>query len=327
MITDRANAICLLEILREYSDAQHILTMKDLISKLNAIYGLKPDRRTVYSAVALLIDLGYDISIYEDNGTGYYLRSRDLEQPEVLLLMDAVYAFPFIPVRQSEELIQKLQKQLSSHQRKLYRHLTIVRQDRKTDNRQVFLNLELLDEAIAEKKQVSFYYLTYGLDKKLHPRRNSVYTVNPYGLAYMNEHYYLACNRSSYPETSLYRLDLIRDIKKLDSPWDKKPAHKNEVQDAVYAFTGKPENVTLHCNRGVLGDVLDKFGTAIRVYERDEETVTVNFNAPPRGIKFWALQYLPYVEVVTPQWLRDEIIESIQRNRYIQPKIKSEKEG
>jgi hypothetical protein len=81
VITDRANAICLLEILREYSDERHILTMKDLISKLNAIYGLKPDRRTVYSAVALLIDLGYDISIYEDNGTGYYLRSRELEQP------------------------------------------------------------------------------------------------------------------------------------------------------------------------------------------------------------------------------------------------------
>lgn len=317
MITERANAICLLEILREYSDEQHILSMKELISKLNAIYGLKPDRRTVYSAVALLIDLGYDISIYEDNGIGYYLRSRDFEQPEVLLLMDAVYAFPFIPVRQSEELIHKLQKLLSAHQRKQYRHLTIVRQDRKTDNRQVFLNLELLDEAITEKKQVSFYYLAYGLDKKLHPRRNYAYIVNPYGLVYMNERYYLVCNRSGYPETSLYRLDLIKDIKVLDNQWGKKPEHRKEIQDAVYAFTGKPKNVTLHCDKGVLGDVLDKFGTAIRVFERDEETVTVIFNAPPRGIKFWALQYLPYVEVVEPQWLRDEIIESIQQNKYI----------
>lgn len=138
----------------------------------------------------------------------------------MLLLMDAVYAFPFIPVRQSEELISKLQMLLSSYQRKLYRHLTIVRQDRKTDNRQAFLNLELLDEAIAEKKQVSFCYLAYGLDKKLHPRRNYAYVVNPYGLVYMNEHYYLVCNRSGYPETSLYRLDLIKDIQKLDSPWD-----------------------------------------------------------------------------------------------------------
>ena len=90
MLTEKANAICLLEILREYSDAEHILPMRDIVTKMQAIYGLKPDRRTVYGAAALLIDMGYDISLYEDNGVGYYLRSRELEQSEVLLLTDAV---------------------------------------------------------------------------------------------------------------------------------------------------------------------------------------------------------------------------------------------
>ena len=41
------------------------------------------------------------------------------------------------------------------------------------------------------------------------------------------------------------------------------------------------------------------------------------FTAPPRGIKFWALQYLPYVELLQPLWLRDEIIESIGKNKYL----------
>lgn len=39
--------------------------------------------------------------------------------------------------------------------------------------------------------------------------------------------------------------------------------------------------------------------------------------SPPRGIKFWALQYLPYVELLQPLWLRDEIIESIGKNKYL----------
>ena len=116
--------------------------------------------------IPLLIELGYDISIYEDNGVGYYLRSRELEQSEVLLLTDAVYSFPFIPAKQTEQLVQKLQKQLSVYQRKRYRYLTISRQDRKTDNRQVFWNIEQLDEAIAQKKKVRLGYLHYGLDKK-----------------------------------------------------------------------------------------------------------------------------------------------------------------
>lgn len=44
MMTDRANAICLLEILREYSDEDHILAMRDIIQKMNTLYDLQPDR-------------------------------------------------------------------------------------------------------------------------------------------------------------------------------------------------------------------------------------------------------------------------------------------
>ena len=112
MLTEKANAICLLEVLKEYSDAEHILPMREIIAKMQSLYGIKIDRRTVYGAVALLIELGYDISLYEDNGVGYYLRERELEPSEVLLLTDAVYSFPFIPARQTEQLVQKLQKQL-----------------------------------------------------------------------------------------------------------------------------------------------------------------------------------------------------------------------
>ena len=98
MLTEKANAICLLEILKEYSDAEHILPMREIIAKMQSLYGIKIDRRTVYGVVALLIELGYDVSLYEDNGVGYYLRERELEPSEVLLLTDAVYSFQFIPL-------------------------------------------------------------------------------------------------------------------------------------------------------------------------------------------------------------------------------------
>ena len=72
----------------------------------------------------------------------------------------------------------------------------------------------------------------------------------------------------------------------------------------------------LHCNRAVLDDVLDRFGTDIQIFERNEQTFTAVLTTPPRGVKFWALQYLSYVEVAEPAWLRDEIMESIARNQY-----------
>jgi len=214
MLSEKAYAICLLEILQEYSDAEHILPMREIIAKMQVVYGIKPDRRTIYAAAALLIGLGYDLSVYEENGVGYYLRSRPLEQSEILLLTDAVYAFPFISARQTEQLVQKLQKLLSCHQRKKYRHLTIARQQHKTNNRQVFWNIEQLDEAITRKKKVQMDYLHYGLDKKQHVTNR--HTVSPYEMVYLNEHYYLICVPDDVAQTRLFRIDRMANIRLLE---------------------------------------------------------------------------------------------------------------
>jgi len=317
MLTDRANAICLLEILKEYSDEDNILQMKDIIAKMNSIYGIKPDRRTVYSAVNLLISIGYDISIHEENGIGYFLRERNFESSEILLLTDAVYSFPFIPAKQSEELIEKLQKELPAHKRKRYRQLSVVRQDRKTYNKQIFYNIDVLDEAIQNKKKVSFSYLSYGLDKKLYPRRKDPYVVNPFGMIYTNEHYYLICSLDGYDEkVCFYRIDRMADIVISEEDCYKKNFDKKRLSDSVYAFSGEPENITVYCDNVILNDVIDKFGTDIKLSKKDESSFVLRMCIPPQGVKFWALQYLPYAEVTEPQWLRQEIIESIKNNKY-----------
>ena len=58
MLSEKAYALCLLEILQEHSDAEHILPMREIIAKMQVIYGIRPDRRTIYAAAALLIGLG-----------------------------------------------------------------------------------------------------------------------------------------------------------------------------------------------------------------------------------------------------------------------------
>ena len=75
----------------------------------------------------------------------------------------------------------------------------------------------------------------------------------------------------------------------------------------------------MHCSKYIIDDVIDKFGASVNLSDRIEDTFTAWFKVSPRGVKFWALQYLPYVEIVQPQWLRDEILESINANRYNLP--------
>jgi len=112
MLPEKSNIICLLKILYEYSDSSHPLAMGKIIEKMEKLYGMKPDRRTIVSGIDTLIGLGYEISAYNDNKKGYYLISRDFEPGEIYLLMDAVYSFPFITEGQNLDLIEKIKKSI-----------------------------------------------------------------------------------------------------------------------------------------------------------------------------------------------------------------------
>ena len=316
MLTERANAICLLRILEEYSDAEHILSMREISAKLKTVFGLHIDRRTVYCAIDLLISLGYDISTYAENGKGYYLRERMFETSEVQLLTDAVYSFPYISEIQTKQLVGKLQGLLSKHQRQQYRHLKPMHYN-KTQNQSTFLNIELIEEAISRQVQISFDYMEYRLDKELHFRREEKYVVEPYAMVCTNEHYYLICRYVGYDSVSFYRIDLMQNIAVSTIPAEHGKDDMQQLsQRAVYAFTGKEELIKLRCKNYSIGDVLERFGTEICVTEDGAERFIATFMAVPIGIKFWALQYLPHTEVLEPMWLRQEIMACLKKNPY-----------
>jgi len=316
MLTDKAYAICILKILEEYSDEDHILQMKDIISKLKTNYDLSPDRRTVYSAVALLNDLGYDISVYEDNGKGYYLRERLFEQSEIAMLLHAVYSFSFITAAQTDDLIEKLQNGLSIHQRKHYRNLTVSKEEKKSDNKQVFYNIDVLDEAITKKLQIKFDYYDYRIDKELHKRRDASYVMSPYAMVVKNGRFYLLCGKSGIDNPIVFRIDRIKDLVITDKPVEGVAPDKRLLENAVYAFLGNAETVMIKCNKSIINDVIDFFGTGVFIKEESEEEFIVSFTAPPKGLLYWALQYLQYAEVIEPKWLREEVIKSIKLNKY-----------
>ena len=317
MLTERAITICLLEVLHEYSDYNHILSMSEIIGKIKNIYGLSPDRRTVYSALDTLVELGYEISFYKENGKGYYLRDRQLEPSEAHLLSDAVCAFPFISEKQTAHLMKKIHSLVSAYERKQIKNLTVIRADQKTVNKNVFYNIEMLDEAIERKRKVTFDYYDYGTDKQLHKRREKKYKVNPYGMVYSNEHYYLVCIMSRQQNVSMYRIDRIQNIEITDIELDEHDIDPHSiVRSAVYAHTGEAVDIEMLIEPKTLNDVIDRFGTNLAMSETEDGRIKVHIKATATGMKYWALQYLCSVEIVSPQSLREEVISMLQNNHY-----------
>ena len=304
----------LYQILEEHSDPEHPLSMGELRRLLRLEYGLTCDRRTVYGALNTLRQAGVDIPQFQDSGAGYYLLSRRLEPSEVRLLLDCAAAFPGMSERQYRGLERKLLRGLSRSQRQTCRPLSLPTVYRGV-NREVLLAVEVLEEAIAAGQQVSFQYMEYRMDKKLHPRRERPYQVHPYGLCFANGNYYLICRYPGYDTLSHYRVDRIQNPVLTPEPRDPLPQGldlSHYVQERVYQISRTSIQAVLCCENSLLSDVLDRFGLDTMLHDNGDGTFDAVVTAEPEGLKFWAMQYLERCEIRKPQRLRQELARTLR---------------
>lgn len=301
--------IRLYQILEEHSDQTHLLSMGELRRLLRLEYGLTCDRRTIYGALDTLRQVGCDVPEFQDSGTGYCLLSRWLEPAEVRLLLDSAAAFPGMGERQYRVLKEKLLRGLSHFQRQACRPLPLPT-DYRGMNRETLLAVEVLEEAIAAGRQVSFQYMEYRIDKKLHPRRERPYQVHPYGLCFANGNYYLICRYPGYETLSHYRVDRIQSPVLAEEAAEPLPPGMDlsrYVRERVYQISGRSIRAVLRCEDSLLSDILDRFGLDTMLCDNGDGTFDAAVIAEPEGLKFWAMQYLERCEILRPQQLRQEL--------------------
>ena len=171
-----------LEILQRYTDENHRISQKDIVDILRKEYDMVIDRKTVKRNLMELIDLGYEIeytekerNIRDKNGDGvekstvytdFYL-VRDFTDSELRLIIDSVMVSQHIPDNQRRDLVKKISKLSNDYFKILNTDVNNVNVIT-AQNKDFFLNLEIIDEAILSGKKVSFSYNEYKIDKKLH---------------------------------------------------------------------------------------------------------------------------------------------------------------
>ena len=176
--------INILDILRKYSDEEHRLSQKDIADILKNEYDMTADRKAIRRNLSNLMDCGYDIEYSEsvrmmpNPKTGnpeesiicsdFYLE-RQFTDGELRLLIDSLLFSKHVPHTQCRALVEKLEGLSNTYFRSRVGHIARLPEDQ-TDNKQLFLNIELLDEAISRGRKVTFKYLEFGTDKKAHIR-------------------------------------------------------------------------------------------------------------------------------------------------------------
>lgn len=303
----------ILDILKKYATEDKALTQQEIIRKLESEYGLRCDRRTVKSNIMTLIDIGYDISMDK----GYYLQSSEFDDAELRLLIDSVLFSKNISSKKAKQLIDKLKKLSNEDFAKKVPHVFNVDTLYHTDNKQVMITLDLLNEAIVNRRKVLFTYNKYGTDFKLHPKYKEKYKVNPYQLVANNGRYYLIANYDKYNDLSHYRIDKISNVELLTDEVCKEITTidgftngfdlSKYMTEHIYTYGGHSEMIRLYVDKKIVDELVDWFGKNFKVIKEDEKGIEVHLRCNVNAIKYWALQYGMYAEVLGPKKLREDI--------------------
>lgn len=307
----------ILEILQNYTDENHSLTQQEIIKLLNHNYGMECDRRSVKNNIMYLKELGYEIST--DNGNR--LLARDFDDAELRILIDSVLFSKSISTKQAQGLIDKIRDKLASkYFNAKVSHVSNLPELHRTLNKQAMYALDTINDAISERKKICFIYNDVGIDFKLHPRREREYIVNPYQIVANNGRFYLICNYDKYDNVGHYRIDRMTDVHMLEDkikPMKQVPelAHglnlPKHMAEHVYMFNGESVTAEVKTTPNKMSDLVDWFGTDFKLIEKNDEYIIARISCNFSAMRFWALQYGPYVEILKPESLRNQLKEDI----------------
>ena len=303
--------IRILQVLEDYSDESHPLKQQDIIDKLESDYGIECERKAVGRNLSYLQEMGYDIEIC---GRGAYLSSRKFENSELRLLIDSVLGSRHINSKYSKQLIEKLAELGGKNFEGHVKHVYSVADWGKTESKELFLNIELIDEAIEKGKKISFDYLKIGLDKE--PIKSSSRKATPYQLVLHNQRYYLVMLDDKYGNISYLRVDKMSKMKVLKEdgvPLREVEGYKNGIDYSrfssglPYMFNDEQVTVKLKCKNFMTDDLNDWFGDGFTIAPFDKNNFIATVTASRQAMLYWILQYNTNVEILAPEFMRDEI--------------------
>ena len=299
----------ILDYLQKNSHQDHPVRASELMEMLER-HNILCDRKTIYSDISVLQDFGIDILRVTGRNGGYYIASRNFQLPELKLLIDAVQSSRFLTEKKSRELIEKLCAQCNEQDARLVRRDVYVSGRVKSMNETIYYNVDAIQEAIAQNRQIGFRYFDWGIDGKRVYRQKS-YTASPYSLCQDNENCYLLALSPRHGITS-YRVDRMSDITLTDEKRVPCPelTGKNLTSYAnrmFSMFSGDTVAVKLRFHRDLSNVVIDRFGKdTMLIPDGDDHFVfTVQVAVSPLFLS-WVIGFGSKAKILYPQSVIDE---------------------
>ena len=315
----KAKLLVLYQVLLKKGDEDRPISTPELIEVLER-EGIPAERKSVYTDMETLQDLGVDVQLRKGRGGGWFIGERDFELPELKLLVDAVQSSRFISRKKSEALIAKLSALTSEHQAKQLRRQVYVDRRVKTENESVYYAIDRLHAAIAAGRVVTFQYFDYNAHReKVFRREGKRYVVSPYGLIWSDENYYLVGWEQGGSGLRHYRVDRMHALTVTSLPREGDASCKNfdlaeYGQKHFHMFSGREAKVRLRCENRFVNVMLDRFGQEAMLIPdgKDHFALTVDAVVSPQFYG-WLFGLGHEVQLTAPDWAVEEYREMLEK--------------
>ncbi|SDY38332.1 Predicted DNA-binding transcriptional regulator YafY, contains an HTH and WYL domains [Ruminococcaceae bacterium YAD3003] len=334
------------DIIKKYATKDKPIGQAEILRRLKEDPENDCDRRTVSRALNRLIEkygkdedgdwidentrLHYTIIPRGDSPIlkDYWLEfcyEDDFTDEELMFLMDAVQFSKHVDKSSAEEITKKLVKLSHNQYSGIFEFHTKINEKNVPVRKDFFTILGDINEAIHRQRMVTFYNNVFDTDKNLHPVGDEPVKVSPYRVVVSDGNYYLLCGEKDSNVIKRYRIDRITGLVILEE----KSAHSaarinaalrsNEyIVEHCYMNVGETVKVRLEIDKSVLGEVIDSFGTEIKIEpaHHTSNRLIVQVKSSEKDIIDWAMRYGEYAVILDPDYLREEIRERAHLIRY-----------
>ena len=192
------------------------------------------------------------------------------------------------------------------------KHIVSLDKGRKGNSSFIY-NVDAIDRAINDNKQISFLYFDYDeKHKKVYRKSGNRYTVSPAFMVWNKDNYYLLCFSNGHDNVVTYRLDKMEKVAVEETDREPHPEYElfntEEYRKQVFSmFGGESQNITLLFTANILSDMFDRFGDDIRIKKVDDDTYSVDITVQISKTFFaWIVGTQGKVKIKSPRKVIDE---------------------
>lgn len=311
MKNESQQALLLLrQYLHQHTDEQHPVSVTDILAFWQQ-HGIQAGRKSVYTDIELLQNVGMDIVCVKSSQNKYFVGQRLFELPELKLLVDAVESSRFITEKKSTALIKKLGHLTSTAQAEQLNRRIYMGGTPKPENESIYYNVDTIHNAVQKKQQITFQYFEYTPKKeKILKHDGYKYRVSPYAMIWNRDCYYAVGWSEKHGKIAQFRVDRMTAVEPLEQAAVQTP----DFDPAEYVrkvFGMYPDDLCtakLLCDNEVMRSVIDRFGENVRTETVDEQHFRATVEVTPSPPFFsWVFTFSGKIRIVSPAAVLEEM--------------------